>query len=169
MDIKEVQELTEHLRTLKIEDADDMAMAVDALRDGMDARDEVTADVTKATADLKRQLDTAAAPFKAPAEAAGALVEAAKAAIVRRLEAEEQARLAAVKARTVVPEPLPRVKGLTVKQQLQLVSADVEKLPDEYLSVIADTDGILAAVEAGAELDGVETRLDTAVSYRRPK
>ena len=169
MDVQEIKELTEHLSTLKIATAEDLSLVIGALHEGMDARDEVSAAATKATEALKRQLDEATAPFVEPAMAAGALVEAAKAAIVRHLEAEEQARLTAVKARTQVPAPLPRPKGLTVKQALQLVHAGVEKLPDEFLMVVADADAVLAAVETGAEFDGVETTLHTTVSYRRPK
>lgn len=169
METTELKELAAYVATLKITTSEDLDLAIGALKEGMDAVELTKEAQAAATAELRKALDAALMPFRGPSVAAGELVAAAKASIVRHIEAEEAAALAAVKARQPVPAPLPRPKGLTVKQSLQLVSADVDKLEDRYLTAVADADAILSAVEAGEVIPGVETKLDTTVSYRRPK
>lgn len=169
MNIPELIELTEHLETFEIETQQDLELAVSALQTGMDECDLIAEAKNGATAMLRKALTDALAPFKEPSEITEALVAAAKAAIVRHYESHELRTKAAIASRTAVPPPLERPKRLTVRRQLQLVSADPAALADEYLTVVPDSDAILAAVETGVQVAGAETRILTSVSYRRDK
>lgn len=169
MRLAEIIELTQHLNELEIRTQTDLETAVAALEVAMSECDAIATQKNGATAALRKALTDALAPFKEPSEAVETLVAAAKSAIVRHYEAHEQLTKAAIAARAPVPVPLDRPKGLSVRRQLQLVSADPEALADEYLTAVPDADAILAAVESGTAVAGAETRILTSVSYRRSK
>lgn len=156
--------LAEHTPT----DADEVTAVVAELHEAMDAQDAIDAEEKAATFELKAKLEEARAPFRARSAEAGALLAAAKAALVRGIEADEARRLAAVNAKKQVPSPLSLPKGLSVKRQLQITQVDVTKLGDDYLSVVPDTDALLSAHEAGTVIDGAEFATVTTVVYRRP-
>lgn len=168
VDIQEATETAELLSTLTIEDlAETLDPAVDALREAMNVRDEITAAQTKACAALKKALDEACAPFKAASLANAAVLAEAKAAIIRRLTADDDAAYAAVLAKVTPPAPRALPQGLQVKRETVLRSVDLEALDEKYTCVVANTDAILAAAEAGVEVTGAVTAIELSVQLRR--
>lgn len=163
MDANEVLETLEMLEGLTPADDDELQAVADALADAMTALEKRTEARTKATADLRKQLDEACEPFKEDLENQAAIIEAAKAAIVRRIQADEKAQDAAIAARSAVPEPRKLPRGVQVKCTRVVVEANAEELDDRFLCVAVDTDAILAADAAG-EKDLAGVTIDTKIT-----
>lgn len=165
--VVERTELVKVLTQLEITDSDQLLAAVEALSEAMTAKDVADEEQTLATAALKAQLEVLEAPFKARVALEKKVIDAAKGALIRRLEADDAAERAAIDAQTEVPAPRKLPKGLSVKRTLLLESVDVKKLIPELTVRVANTDAILAAVAAGHDVDGVVTKEQIAVQFRR--
>lgn len=146
---------------------DELPEVARMLADAMTELERVTEARKKATADLRKQLDAALAPFKEPLENQQAVIDAAKAALVRRVMADEAAADKAIAARSEVPAPRTFPKGVQITRTASVASADCEALEDRFLSVVADVDAILAAVAAGEEVEGAKIETKVAVSLNR--
>lgn len=168
INVEELKELAAALAEGTPENTAEMAEICAELHRALDMQDSVKAAETKATAELKAQLEAATAPFKAQRQAIGAIMEAAKGALVRRLEVDEAYALNQIQHGLFVPAPRELPKGLRVSRATVLESVDVSKLPDEYLTLIADADKILQAAEAGHEIAGAVTKTAMSVVYTRP-
>ena len=166
---EEYKEVTALLAEHTPSDADEVQAVVDELHAAMNAQDKIDAEEKAATEKLKQELEAARAPFRTRAAEAGALLAAAKAALVRGIEADEERRMAAVNAKQKVPSPLGLPSGLSVKRTPTITQVDVSKLGGDYLAVVPDTDALLSAYEAGTAVEGAEFKTLTTVSFRRPK
>jgi hypothetical protein len=148
---------------------DEMADVCAEIHRAMDAADALQAAEDKATAEAKAVLEKLRAPFREQQAAAAALIVAGKAALVRRVEADEQALLDAVAAKSQVPAAVPLPKGLRSKRTVVLSSVDAALLTAEFLSIVPDTNAILSAAEAGLEVPGAVVDVKFGVVYTRPK
>lgn len=165
--IEDLNELAAYLATAKLEDADQIQTACEALAEAMNAVDAVAEQKKTATAALRKLLDAALEPFKAPALAAESLLVAAKGALIRRLEADDDAAARAIAAKTTVPTPRALPNGLQVKRGLVIASIDLAKIPDAFTCRIADTEAILATIAAGGSVAGAEAKETIAVQLNR--
>jgi hypothetical protein len=164
---EETLELLEMLEgTTPADDAELQAVA-DAIAEGMTELERLTAERTKATADLRKALDAACAPFKEHLENQAAIIEAAKAAIVRRIKADEEASDAAIAARSAVPAPRKLPAGVQVKRTRVVVDADMDALDDRFLQTTVDVDAVLAADAAGETITGAKLDTIFAASLNR--
>lgn len=163
------EEILETLELLElgVEGDDDLQAAADLLGDAMTELERLTVERTKATADKRKEIDDLCAPYKEPLENQQAIVEAAKAAIVKRLLDDEKVADAAIAARQPVPEPRKLPKGLVVKRTAHIAQCDVDALADRFLTAVPDVDGILAAHAAGEKVEGVTIDTATAVQLNR--
>lgn len=150
-------------------DTAEMADLCTEMHQIMDFVDSVQADEDAATAALKSQLAGVRAPYKTQLEAAARALLALKAALVRKVEADEAATLAAVSAKQTPPAPTSLPKGLRAGRKTVLASVDPAQLADEYLSVVPDVDAILSAAEAGRDVAGAVTEIVHSVVYTRGK
>jgi hypothetical protein len=167
MSIEEATETAEILAALKLNELEDLALPVEALREGMYELDRLTEEQRKLAAPLKAELDKLLAPFKANTIAQQAVIAEAKAAIARRLKADDEAQLAAVAARGKVPAPRELPKGLQARRKTVLAGVDLDLLDEKYLTYVADSDAILAAAEAGETVAGATVEIEITVQLRR--
>lgn len=151
------------------ESTDEMADICAELHKAMDRQDKLIAEQKSACADLQAQLATKQEPFRAQLAVAAELIAAGKAALIRRVEADEAAALAAIAAKVEVPAPRPLPKGLRITRASTLAAVDLALLPEDYLTAVADADRILRAAEAGLEVPGATVEIKHGVIYTRGK
>lgn len=162
----EVLEILEQLQ-IPIEGDDDLQLVCELLAGAMTEAERLTAERTKATAELRKKLDELQAPYREPLENQQAIVEAAKRAVVARVLADERAQDTAIAARQPVPEPRKLPAGLTIKRVAFVEQVDVKALDDRFLTAVADIDGILAAHAAGEAVEGATIDTKTTASLNR--
>lgn len=169
MNIDDLKESTEALREHTPETADEMSDVCAEIHAAMDFQDAVKAQEVAACAELVAQLEAVRAPFRAQHAAALELIAAAKASLTRRIEADELAMLEAIAAQRQVPAPTVLPKGLRSTRKTVLTGVELEQLPAEYLTMVADADRILRAAEAGETVPGATVETEFGVVYTRPK
>lgn len=167
MNTAEATETAELLESMTLDELDELSLPVESLREGMDELDRLTEAQKKLAAPLKKQLDELLAPFKEQVIAQQAVIAEAKAAIARRLKADDAAQLAAVAARAQVPAPRELPKGLQARRKTVLAGVDLDVLDEKYLTYVADSDAILAAAEAGETVAGATVEIEITVQLRR--
>jgi len=166
--IDELKETAELLASVTPADTAEMADVCAEIHAALDLQDEIQAAETKACAKLKAELEALRTPFKTQLDACAGVIAAAKGALIRRIDADEAEALAAIKAGSDVPAPRELPKGLSVRRTTVLDSVDMVQLPEKYHAIIADTDAILSAAEAGLEVPGAVVEIKTGVVFRRP-
>ena len=119
--------------------------------------------------ELNRRLAEKREPFRLQHAAAHAVVAAATAALVRRIEADEQAALDAIKKKQPVPAPRALPPNLRITRKTSLENVDMTKLPTEYHATVADVARILEAAEAGLEIEGATVEVKLGCVYTRRK
>lgn len=169
INIEELLETAKALEDTTPEDTDEMALICAELHDARDIEESVAKAEKAACAELEKQLAAVREPFRAQRAAAHAVVAAANAALVRRIDADEKAALAAIKAKQAVPAPRELPKGLRVTRKTVLQAVDMTVLPEEYHAVVADVDRILEAAEAGLEIAGATVEVKLGAVYTRGK
>lgn len=165
----ELKELAELLAKHTPSDTAEMADVCTQMRECMDAADLSVAREKAATAPFAELLADARAPYRAEQELLSRALIEAKAALTRRVEADEAATLAALAAKTVPPSPTTLPTGLRVKRAVALVSVDLDALPADFHMTVADSDKILEAFESGRDVLGAVCETETSVIYTRPK
>lgn len=165
----ELKELAELLAKHTPSDMAEMADVCTQMRECMDAGDRSVAQEKAATAELAAKLAAARTPYRDEQLLLSCVLIEAKAALTRRVDADEAATLAALAAKVVPPSPTQLPTGLRVKRAVALVSVDLEALPSDYHSTVANADAILEAFEAGREVPGAVCETKTSVIYTRPK
>lgn len=120
-----------------------------------------------ATAKLKHAYDKARAPFLVRGKDFAEVIEAAKSRIEATLSADEAKRRAQVEARAQVEQPIEIPKGLRVKSETRIVSADTAQLDERFLTLVANADAIAKALASGETVAGVETEIALSVSLNR--
>lgn len=165
----ELEELAELLAQHTPDTTDDMAAICTQMRECMDAADRSVAQEKAATAEISAKLADARAPYRAEQELLSRALIEAKAALTRRVEADEAATLAALASKTVPPSPTQLPTGLRVKHAVALVSVDLEALPADFHMTVADSDKILERFESGYDVLGAVCETKTSVIYTRPK
>lgn len=163
---EEVLEILELLEA-PVEGDGDLQATADLLAAAMTEHERLTKERAAATAALRKQLDEECAPYKEPLELQQAVIDAAKAAIIARILADEKAADAAIAAKVSVPEPRKLPKGLVVRRTAVVSDVDLDALDDRFLTAVADVDGILAAHASGEAVVGVKIETNTAVSLNR--
>lgn len=169
MNIKELHETAEALRTTTPEDTDEMALICAEIHDARDLEDAITRDERAACAELESQLAKLREPYRLQKAAINAVVEAATGALVRRLTLDEQAAEDAVRRKYSVPAPRDMPKGMRVTRKTILSAVDMAKLPETFWSVVADQAAILRAAEKGLEVPGATIDIKLGVVYTRGK
>lgn len=169
IDIKELQETASLLAETTPENTAEMADICAELHSARDIEDELVKQEKAACAELERQLAEKREPFRTQRAAAHAVVEAATASLVRRIEADEQAALDAIKKKKPVPAPRELPSNLRITRKTELVAVDMTKLPEEYHATVADVQRILEAAEAGLEIEGAKVDVNLGCVYTRRK
>lgn len=169
MNIKELQETAEALRSTTPEDTDEMALICAEIHDARDLEDEITKAERAACAELESQLAKLREPYRLQKAAVNAVVEAATGALVRRLTLDEQAAEDAVKNKYSVPAPRNMPKGLRTTRKTVLAAVDMDVLPETFWSVVADAAAILKAAEAGLDVPGATIDIKLGCVYTRGK
>lgn len=137
------------------------------LAEAMTATEDEKANSDVACAELKRAYDEARAPFLTRSKVFAEVISAAKARIEATLAVDEAKRRAQVEARTKVEQPLELPKGLRVKSETSIVSADTAQLSEQFLSLVPNTAAIEKALARGEQIAGVEVEIVTSVSLNR--
>lgn len=165
----ELKEMAAMLVGYTPENTDEMADICAEVHKAMDLQDKLIAEQKGACADLQAQLDAKREPFRAQLAVAAELIAAGKAALTRRVEADEAAALADIAMKAEVPAPRPLPKGLRITRASTLAAVDLALLPEGYLTAVADADRILQAAEAGLEVPGATVEIKHGVIYTRGK
>lgn len=169
MNIKELQETAEALRTTTPEDTDEMALICAEIHDARDLEDAITAEERAACSALESQLAKLREPYRLQKAAVNAVVEAATGALVRRIMLDEQAAEDAVKNKYSVPAPRGMPKGLRVTRKTLLVAVEMAKLSDDYKIWSANAEAILEAAGAGHAVPGATIDIKLGAVYTRGK
>lgn len=169
MNIKELHETAEALRTTTPEDTDEMALICAEIHDARDLEDAITAEERAACSALESQLAKLREPYRLQKAAVNAVVEAATGALVRRLTLDEQAAEDAVKNKYSVPAPRGMPKGLRVTRKTLLAAVDMSALHEGFKTLVADTAAILRAAEKGFEVPGATIDIKLGAVYTRGK
>lgn len=169
--LEEMQETAAALRETTPADTEEMTLICAEIQTARDLQDAIAAELKAHPdiAELQAELERLLAPFKARKAAAQAVVDAATAALVRRIEIDEHEALAAVQARAAVPEPRQLPKGLRATRKTVLTGVDMDVLDDSYTRVVADDEKILRHVEQGHDVPGATIEIKHGAVYTRPK
>lgn len=169
MNVKELHETAEALRTTTPEDTDEMALICAEIHDARDLEDAITAEERAACSALESQLAKLREPYRLQKAAVNAVVEAATGALVRRIMLDEQAAEDAVKNKYSVPAPRGMPKGLRVTRKTLLVAVEMAKLSDDYKIWSANAEAILYAAGAGHDVPGATIDIKLGAVYTRGK